>query len=119
MVEDVDPELLARISRGVKVRGTTLVDARAVEVAPERRNTRGWPAFIVGARLSGPEFEDDSVGTWAIGHDGGTVFALNDDARAFTFWAEPARPGTFVDGLRSVVADYPEAREAEDAVRSS
>ena len=117
MIEEAAPELVARINQGVKVRGSHLVDALAVEVAFERRNDRGWPAFIVGARIAGPEFYDDAVGTWAIGHDAGTVLALNETARSFTFWAEPARPGSFSDAIITVVVDYPEAHEVEAAVR--
>jgi hypothetical protein len=119
VVEVPSPELVARICSGVKVMGSTLGDARAVEVARERRNGRGWPAWVVGARFVGPEFDRDSIGTWAIGHDGGTVFPLNEVARAFTFWGESARPGSRADAVMGVVADYPEALEAEGAVRAT
>jgi hypothetical protein len=116
-----NPDVAAALAEALKVQATSLGSSMLVEIPPARRNDRGWPTYIVAARLDGAEFTGDEVGTWAVGEapDWGPIFALNETARAYSPWGEAAQPGSRADGIMRMLAEYPEAAEAGTAVRSA
>lgn len=114
-----DPSIVDAISEGLKVDACHLVGAAMVEVAPSRRNDRGWPIWMVAARIEGPEFTGHEVGIWAT-HDAariGPIFAINETARDLTSWGEAAMPGSQADRNMRLMDTYPEAAVAERAAR--
>lgn len=118
---DVPQLITDAISEAMKVDSARLAGAKMVEVAPERRNHRGWPFHIVAARLEGLEFTGTEIGIWATGsgpeaNQIGPIHALNDVAREYSDWGEAAKPGSKADQMMDALAQIPEAREAEQAV---
>ena len=116
--KDAPPDLIEAVAAAANVDGSILADCVIVGVKPENRNSQGWPEFIFAARFVGPEFMGDEVGTWATSYPAGALWALNSTAREYTAWAEAAQPDSRADRNMKMMADYPEARAAEAAVRA-
>jgi hypothetical protein len=90
-------------------RGGTLTAARYVEVPASLRNSQGWPAWLIAARIK------QAVGIWATSRNGdGPISAVDEVGRMYTDWGAAAAPDSpfrdimdalaFSDAASAVVA---------------
>jgi hypothetical protein len=104
--------LIVTIEDGLIDEDMSLGTAVIVEVAEHRRNTEGWPAFMVGALVVAPDMPEGVPAVWATGAEGGQILAVNGAAREHSTWEPAAKAGSRVRSDKTTFAGYPEAEEA-------
>jgi hypothetical protein len=95
--------LVVTIQDGLVDDDMRLGAAVIVEVAPHRRDTKGWPEVMVGALVVAPDMPAGVPAVWATSEGGGPILAVDGAAREYSTWAATAKGESRV---------YPEAEEA-------
>lgn len=110
--EPAPSDVVDAIASGLTVQGGGgLEDAYRVPVPPELQNDQGFPAAIIGAKITG-EGMGNTVGTWAVSDNHATIIALDSLAQEFSEWGSAAQPGSRAAEVRDTIRQYDETRAA-------
>src|SRR5215210_4853412 len=90
------PRAVEGIELGLAVGGSRLRDAVAIEIPPDKRNSRGWPTMFVAGRIVGGDLYGDQIGVWVLGEDESAPAApchgINAVAREWSTWGVDVKP---------------------------
>jgi len=116
----LDTELLDNVARGLLADGGSLDHGVAIEIPPDKRNSKGWPSHFIAARISVAGESTDLVGAWAVAEIGesgpGAIWAINETAVAHSDWGTAMSGGSRAASNREHLRAYPELAEAVRSV---